>query len=80
MADARAKYEKEAEGLQHKQKKQATTLKDLSELIEDTVDEIIGAVRKEKTNFDNAWLPTHEVELDAQSTFVKFVGFNLLVV
>ena len=55
-------------------------MKDLKELIEDSVDEIIGQIRREKTNFDNAWLPTHEVELEAQSTFVKFVGFNLLVV
>ena len=65
LADARHKYEKDAETTQMKQKKQSTTLKDLAELIEDTVDEIIGAVRKEKTNFDNAWLPTHEVELDS---------------
>ena len=80
LAEARQTYEEDAEVTQLKQKKQNNTLKDLAELIEDTVDEIIGAVRKEKTNFDNAWLPTHEVELDYQSTFVKYVGFNLLVV
>jgi hypothetical protein len=80
LADARQKYEKDAEVTQLKQKKQATTLKDLAELIEDTVDEIIGAVRKEKTNFDNAWLPTHEVELDSQASFVKYVGYNTVVV
>jgi len=80
LAEARQKYEKDAGVTQLKQNKQKTTLKDLAELIEDTVDEIIGAVRKEKTNFDNAWLPTHEVELDSQASFVKYVGFNTVVV
>ena len=52
---------------------------DLEELVEDTVDEIITAVRKEHTNFDDVWLPQNEFILDAQSTFVKFVGYNIVV-
>jgi len=55
-------------------------MEDLEDLIEDTIDDVIEGVRKEKTNFDNSWLPMNEVELDAQAQFVKYIGYNLLLV
>lgn len=60
-------------------KRQHATLSDLEDLVDDLVDEIIGSVRKEHTNFDNNWLPHYEFQLDAPSQFVKFVGFNTLI-
>ena len=54
-------------------------MEDLEDLIEDTIDDVIEGVRKEKTNFDNAWLPTADFELDAQAQFVKYVGYNLVI-
>jgi len=42
-------------------------MEDLEDLIEDTIDDVIENVRREKTNFDNSWLPTHDFELDAQA-------------
>ena len=42
-------------------------MEDLEDLIEDTIDDVIEGVRREKTNFDNSWLPMSEVELDAQA-------------
>ena len=41
-------------------KRQHATLSDLEDLVDDLVDEIIGSVRKEHTNFDNNWLPHYE--------------------
>lgn len=38
---------------------------DLEDLIEDTIDDVIEGVRKEKTSFDNSWLPLADFELDA---------------
>jgi len=55
-------------------------MEDLEDLIEDTIDEVIEGIRKEKTGFDNSWLPAHEVDLDTQATFVKFIGYNLVIV
>jgi hypothetical protein len=54
-------------------------MEDLEDLIEDTIDDVIEGVRKEKTGFDNSWLPAHEFDLDAQATFVKFVGYNQVI-
>ena len=42
------------------QQRQKATLTDLEDLVDDLVDEIIGAIRKEHTNFDNNWLPMYE--------------------
>ena len=54
-------------------------MRDLEDLIDDMVDDVIGAIRKEHTNFDNQWLPLHEQPLDAPSQFVKYVGINTLL-
>lgn len=54
-------------------------MRDLEDLVDDLVDDIIGAVRKENTNFDNNWLPSYEFVLDAPANFVKYVGINTVV-
>lgn len=61
------------------QSRQRATMTDLEDLVDDLVDDIINSIRKERTNFDNNWLPLYEFVLDAPSQFVKFVGKNLLV-
>lgn len=48
-------------------------------MVDDLVDDIIGAIRKEHTNFDNGWLPTYEIYLEHSTQFVKYVGVNTLV-
>ena len=47
--------------------------------MDDLVDDIINAVRKEHTNFDNNWLPLYEFILDNPAQFVKYVGINTVV-
>ena len=64
---ARDEYTKENDKLLALQKKQKTTQEDLEDLIEDTIDDVIEGVRREKTNFDNSWLPTYDFELDSQA-------------
>lgn len=61
-------------------KKNNAKLKELVGLIDETVDECIFAVRKEMTNFDNIWIPTEEYALEAASHFIKYVGFNTVIV
>ena len=61
-------------------KKNNKTLKTLVTLIDDTFDECIFSIRREFTNFDNAWLPTEEFPLEAASHFIKFVGYNTIIV
>ena len=48
-------------------------------MVDDLVDDIIGAIRKEHTNFDNNWLPLYEFVLDHPSQFVKYVGINTIL-
>lgn len=61
------------------QKRQHATLSDLEDLVDDLVDEVITSLRREHTNFDNNWLPSFEFNLDAPSSFVKFVGVNTIL-
>jgi len=61
------------------QKREKATKLDLEDLVDDLVDDIIGAIRKEHTNFDNNWLPLYEYHLDANSQFVKYVGVNTIL-
>ena len=80
LKEAKDKYTGESDQLITQQRKMKSTLEDLEDLIEDTIDDVIEGVRKEKTSFDNSWIPTYEVDLDAPAQFVKFVGYNLLLV
>lgn len=61
------------------QKRQRATIMDLEDLVDDLVDDIVCAVRREQTNFDNNWLPLYEFVLDYPSQFVKYVGINTLI-
>ena len=64
---AKNEYETQNDQLLAEQKKQKNTIENLEDLIEDTIDDCIEGIRKEKTNFDNEWLPTYEFVLDAQA-------------
>ena len=55
-------------------------MSDLVTLIDETVDEVIDHVRKETTNFDNVWLPSEEFPLDNKSNFIKYLGYNTVLV
>ena len=79
LREAKSKFQKDETALLNVQKRQRATLTDLEELVDDLVDEVIGSLRREHTNFDNNWLPAYEFELDAPSQFVKFVGMNVVL-
>ena len=79
LKEAKTKFQTDEATLLQDQKRQTATLNDLEDLVDDLVDDIIGAIRKEHTNFDNNWLPTFEIMLDNPAQFVKFVGINTLV-
>ena len=79
LIDAKEEYDNEFFDLKADQKRQLTIIHDLEDFIDELADEVIGSVRKIQTNFDNQWLPHYEVELDAPSQFVKYVGFNIIV-
>ena len=79
LKDAKQKFQEDQGGLLHTQKRQHATLNDLEDLVDDLVDEVIGSIRREHTNFDNNWLPSFEFNLDAPSNFVKFVGVNTVL-
>ena len=67
LREAKSKFQKDETALLNVQKRQRATLTDLEELVDDLVDEVIGSLRREHTNFDNNWLPAYEFELDAPS-------------
>lgn len=61
-------------------KKKSKTLKELVGLVDETVDECIFSIRREYTNFDNIWVPTEEFVLEHQANFIKYIGFNTVIV
>ena len=80
IEDDQDEFVERKEALTAVAKKHNKTLDDLVTLINDTVDDCIFAVRRKYTDFDNSWLPTEEFPLEAASHFIKYVGFNTLVV
>lgn len=45
-------------------KNKKNILKELVQLVDETVDESIFSLRREITNFDNIWLPSEEFKLE----------------
>ena len=80
IEDEQQDYLDEREDLIYEMKRNNTKLKELVGLIDETVDECIFSIRRECTNFDNIWIPTEEFQLEAFSNFIKYVGFNTVVV
>lgn len=80
IEDEQQDYIEEREDLIYEMKRNNTKLKELVGLIDETVDECIFSIRRECTNFDNIWIPTEEFQLEASSHFIKYVGFNTVVV
>ena len=61
-------------------KNKKNILKELVQLVDETVDESIFSLRREITNFDNIWLPSEEFKLENQANFIKYIGYNTVIV